>query len=61
VTARRSAGTAVAAAVLVLAGATGPAAAAGPSTAWRQSRFHVDVPGVVGRSDVVLRQPALLH
>src|SRR4051812_20252282 len=32
-------------------------AAPGPSTAWRQGRFHVDVPGVVGRSDVVLGQP----
>ncbi|WP_030437693.1 glycosyl hydrolase family 95 catalytic domain-containing protein [Actinoplanes subtropicus] len=56
-TARRS-GAALAATALVLAGATGPAAAApSPSTAWRQGRFHVDVPGVVGRSDVVLGQP----
>jgi len=58
VTARRSAGAAVAATALVLAGATGPAAAASaPSTAWRDGRFHVDVPGVVARSDVVLGQP----
>ena len=54
----RSVGAAVAATVLVLAGAAGPAAAAsGPSTAWSEGRFHVDVPGVVGRSDVVLGQP----
>ena len=56
--ARRSVGAAVTATTLVLAGAAGPAAAAsGPSTAWSEGRFHVDVPGVVGRSDVVLGQP----
>src|SRR3954454_13499630 len=49
---------AAAAVTLALAGAVGPAAAATTSTtAWRQGRFHVDVPGVVGRSDVVLGQP----
>jgi hypothetical protein len=35
-----------------------PAAAAGFATvAWHDGRFAVDVPGVVGRSDVVLGQP----
>lgn len=29
----------------------------GPTTAWRHGHFAVDVPGVVGRSDVVLGQP----
>jgi hypothetical protein len=31
--------------------------ASATTTAWRDGRFHVDVPGVVGRSDVVLGRP----
>jgi len=60
-------GTSPAAASSTAAGATGPATAGpattdpattgNPSTAWRQGGFHVDVPGVVSRSDVVLGQP----
>jgi hypothetical protein len=52
---------AVAAAALVTLGvsaaAATPAAAEAPTTAWSHGRFAVDVPGVVGRSDVVLGQP----
>src|SRR5258708_3003612 len=29
----------------------------GATTAWRQGRFHVDVPGLIGRSDIFLGQP----
>jgi hypothetical protein len=45
------------AAMALLPGPAGAAAAAGATTAWRDGAFHVDVPGVVGRSDVVLGQP----
>jgi Glycosyl hydrolase family 95 catalytic domain len=31
-----------------------------PSTAWRNSRFHIDVPRVVAQSDVILARPNLL-
>lgn len=31
----------------------------GATTAWKNGRFHVDVPGVVGRSDIVLGRPNL--
>src|SRR5882724_5472332 len=42
------------------AGATaagGGAGAGGASTAWHDGAFREDVPGIVGRSDVVLGQP----
>ncbi len=41
------------------AGATAAAGggAGGASTAWRDGAFREDVPGIVGRSDVVLGQP----
>ncbi len=44
------------AAALLPAAATAEAGG-GPTTAWRGGAFHVDVPGVVSRSDVVLGQP----
>lgn len=34
-----------------------PGSTASLTTAWRDGAFHVQVPGVVGRSDVVLQQP----
>jgi hypothetical protein len=33
--------------------------AADEATAWRQGRFHVDVQGVIGRSDIILERPNL--
>lgn len=36
---------------------TGSAAAAGPTTAYAAGKFNLDVPGVVGESNVVLGQP----
>ncbi len=30
---------------------------AGPTTAWKDGRFSIDVRGVVGRSDVILLRP----
>ena len=35
----------------------GQDASAQATTAWADGSFHVDIPGVVGRSDVVLGQP----
>jgi len=29
------------------------------TTAWREGRFHIDAPGVIGRSNIVLGQPNL--
>lgn len=51
---------AVVVAVLAFVVPNRPAPADAPAattTAWSQGAFHVDVPGVVGRSDVVLGQP----
>ncbi|HWC82407.1 MAG TPA: hypothetical protein VG756_20855 [Pseudonocardiaceae bacterium] len=42
---------------LTLAGATAPAAAGTPTTAWLHGRFVVDPAGVVSRSNVVLDKP----
>lgn len=39
--------------------ATVAAGAAAQSTAWREGRFHVDLPAVIGRSDIVLAKPNL--
>jgi hypothetical protein len=36
------------------AGALAQSAALGSTTAWHDGRFHVDVAGVIGRSDIVL-------
>lgn len=41
----------------LLSSAAAADASSEPTTAWRDGAFHVDVPGVVGRSDVVLGQP----
>jgi len=40
-------------------GAAVAAAAAAQSTAWHEGRFHVDVPAVIGRSDIILAKPNL--
>ena len=37
--------------------ASAQSAAHGETTAWHDSRFNIDVPGVIGRSDIVLGQP----
>jgi alpha-L-fucosidase 2 len=37
----------------------GLAQSAAPQTAWHDGKFHVDVPGVLGRSDIVLGKPNL--
>lgn len=40
--------------LLARAGSAGPSAV---STAWRNGRFHVNVAGIIGRSDIVLQRP----
>jgi hypothetical protein len=60
VSARTAVCRAAAAAVVALTGVVLPASAASAATAttaWQRGRFHVDVPGVVSRSDVVLGRP----
>ena len=42
---------------LAAAGPARPAGASAVTTAWQHGQFNVDVPDVVGRSDVVLGQP----
>jgi hypothetical protein len=50
----------VAAFCAALAGlAAAQAAAPDTTTAWHEGRFHIDVAGVIGRSDVVLEKPNL--
>ena len=40
-------------------GAQAQSATSDTTTAWREGRFHIDTPGVIGRSNIVLGQPNL--
>jgi alpha-L-fucosidase 2 len=43
--------------ILIAFAARVPAQSQGEATAWKAGHFHVDVPGVVDRSDIVLKRP----
>src|SRR5947209_7028487 len=48
-------------ALVLLAGLSSIVATCAPPTAWHDGRFHVNVSGVVNRSDIVLERPNTKH